>query len=244
MNKSLWSIIIPTYNSGRDLPIALIDADKFLREAGFEYEIIVADAKSADQTADIVRRFSALIKNLELVVGDTAGNFGKALKNGVQASSGEVCVFIDPIAAWPKETFLKMFSALMDEKLRDCDVIIGKRALNRNKRFSLRCSFAAARMAAKSLLSVEERDLFSGIWGFRRECAAAVFPKMRLSGAGADWESVILAGRLGFKVKEVSLPENVGKPFSRKVLWENLGPMMRVGYGLRRDIYHLQNKNN
>ena len=88
MNKSLWSIIIPTYNSGRDLPIALIDADKFLREAGFEYEIIVADAKSADQTADIVRRFSALIKNLELVVGDTAGNFGKALKNGVQASSG------------------------------------------------------------------------------------------------------------------------------------------------------------
>jgi glycosyltransferase involved in cell wall biosynthesis len=244
MNKLFLSVIIPTYNSGAELPLALIDADKFLRETGFEYEIIVADAKSVDQTADIVRRFSALVKNLKLISCDAANDYGGALRDGVKASSGEICLFVDPVALQSKETFLKIIPEFIDEKNKNCDVIVGKRKLNKNIGFGPRCGFLLARIMARSFLSIKAEDFFSGIWSFRRQCAESVFPKVRLAGNGAGWESVVLADRSSFKVKEIALQENVGRVFSKRVLLENLGPIIKVGYNLRRDNYHLQNKNN
>ncbi|HOF50215.1 MAG TPA: glycosyltransferase [Candidatus Colwellbacteria bacterium] len=229
--KPLFSVIIPTYESGKSLPLALIGADKFLRESGFEYEIIVADAKSADQTADIVRRFSALVRNLDLVSGGTVGHRGKALQAAVEASAGESLVVVDPRAAKIGETLSRMSSAFTADKARIFDVFIPQGAKNRNR-------------LAESLLEIKHGDLFSGIAGFRRGCGTQVFPKIRLPGPGAVWEPVVVAGQAGFKIKTVDTGGIVGEASSLNNFRGNLGPLIRVAYGLRRDVYRLKNKNN
>ena len=225
--KPLFSVIIPTYESGKSLPLALIDTDKFLRESGFEYEIIVADAKSADQTADIVRRFSALIRNLDLVSGETIGHRGKALQTAVQISSGESFIVVDPKTMKIGEILSKMSSAFMSDKAKIFDVFLPEGAKNKNR-------------LAESLLEIKRGDLFSGVSGFRRGCGNEVFPKIRLSGTGAIWEPVVIAGQAGFKIKTVDMGGIAGEKSFRG----NLGPLIRVVYGLRRDVYRLKNKNN
>lgn len=243
MHKLFLSVIIPTFNNGKQLPFILMDVDKFLREAGFDYEIIVADAKSTDQTADIVRRFSALIKNLEIVGIDAIGDIGEALKNGVKAAFGEIILIIDPKAVCPKEVFSGMLSVFTEDKTKKWDVVLGKRVVSKDAGIAPRISLMLIRAAARAFCASREDDLFSGIRSFRHECATAIFPMTELSIAGVDWEPIILADRMGFRIKTIKLSENAGKPLNGKIFLENFGPMIKVGYRLHRHIYNLQNKN-
>ncbi|MCL4406138.1 MAG: glycosyltransferase [Patescibacteria group bacterium] len=229
MNKPLLSVVIPAYQSGRDLPLTLIDADKFLREAGFEYEIVVADAKSADQTADIVRRFSALVRNLKLFSGEAAGHCGQALRAGIRNASGEFVALLDPIFSKPGEILSELSSAFAADKARVFDVFIAANVRNRNS------------FAAKSLLGVKSGDPFFGAAGFNRRRADEVFSKIRLSGPGAFWEVIAVANQMGLKIKTVDLDAEQMRP---RGFFEDLGSMLRIAYGLRRDVYHLKNKNN
>ena len=65
--KPYFSVIIPAYNEAKRLPLTLIDIDRHLRGANYSYEIIVVDNNSTDATAEVVERFSHLIKNLKLL---------------------------------------------------------------------------------------------------------------------------------------------------------------------------------
>ena len=76
MNKNPYlSVIIPAYNEVKRLPETLIDIDAKLTRAKYSYEILVINDGSTDETVEMVKRFSHIIKNLRLV--DNEKNKGK-----------------------------------------------------------------------------------------------------------------------------------------------------------------------
>jgi uncharacterized protein (TIGR00661 family) len=78
------SIIIPTYNEEEYLPILLksIKSQKFK-----DYEIIIADAESKDETIKIAKDYGCAIVE--------GGIPGIGRNNGVKAAKGEILLFLD-----------------------------------------------------------------------------------------------------------------------------------------------------
>jgi len=104
----MLSIIIPTYNEEKYLPILL----KSIKKQTFkDYEIIVADANSKDKTKRIAKKFNCKI---------TKGGLPAAGRNnGAKIAKGNILLFIDADCII-KSNFLK--NALNEIESRKLDV--------------------------------------------------------------------------------------------------------------------------
>ena len=85
----LASIVIRTYNEAKHLPDLLqqITAQK---QCEIEYEIIVVDSGSTDETLAIAKRFNVRIVHIK----KAEFTFGKSLNCGCEAAAGDYLVFI------------------------------------------------------------------------------------------------------------------------------------------------------
>ena len=101
------SIIIPTLNEEEYLERLL----KSIKKQDFkEYEIIVSDSKSEDNTIKVAKKYGA-----KIVIGEKKGP-GHGRNMGVKKSKGKYLLFIDADVILPdKKTFTKAIKALKNE---------------------------------------------------------------------------------------------------------------------------------
>ena len=90
------SIIIPTLNEEKYLPLLLKSIKKQTLKP---LEIILADARSKDETIKIGREFGC-----KIIKG---GNPGFGRNNGAKIAKGEMLLFLDADVILPKRTFLE-----------------------------------------------------------------------------------------------------------------------------------------
>src|SRR5258706_12926193 len=107
-----YSIVIPAYNEGARLAPTLEKVLAYVREQGWDAEVIVVNDGSRDNTAEIVRGFAA--KNPVLRLVENPGNRGKgyAVRNGMLNARGEVIVFSDADLSSPIEEMPKLLAVL------------------------------------------------------------------------------------------------------------------------------------
>lgn len=109
------SIIIPTFNEERYLP-KLLETIKW--QTFRDYEVIVADAASADTTREIATSFGARV-----ILG---GLPGVARNRGAEAATGELFLFLDADAFLPHPDFLGNIVKEFEEKklgIATCTII-------------------------------------------------------------------------------------------------------------------------
>jgi cellulose synthase/poly-beta-1,6-N-acetylglucosamine synthase-like glycosyltransferase len=104
-----YSIIIPAYNAGRTLPDTLT-ALKQQTIFPDEYEVIVVDDGSTDDTADVARRFGA--KCLSQPNRGPAA----ARNHGVRVAKGEIILFTDADCSPDKDWLRQMLMPFQNEK--------------------------------------------------------------------------------------------------------------------------------
>jgi glycosyltransferase involved in cell wall biosynthesis len=81
------SIVIPVYNEEAILHSAIVDLRERLKPFGWDYEIILAENGSKDQTAELARALCDKYPELRaLSVGEP--NYGKALREGIRMARG------------------------------------------------------------------------------------------------------------------------------------------------------------
>lgn len=108
------SIIIPTLNEARELPLAIGHARQ--RASLGPHEVIVADCGSADDTAAVGRRLGA-----KLVIGHPPfSSRAAALNAGAREASGDVFLFLDADTLAPSD-----FDRAIRRALRDARVVGG-----------------------------------------------------------------------------------------------------------------------
>jgi glycosyltransferase involved in cell wall biosynthesis len=90
-NKApLFSIIIPTFNSGRTLSACL---DSIFCQTFTDYEVWIIDGVSADDTLQITKRYSGEYPGLHIASGPDQGIYD-AMNKGVISSKGDWLYFL------------------------------------------------------------------------------------------------------------------------------------------------------
>lgn len=225
--KPYLSVIIPAYNEAKRLPLTLIDIEKHLSRVDYSYEIIVVDDGSKDATEEVVRRLSHLIKNLRLI--DNKENHGKGwvVRQGMLEAKGEIRLFTDA----DNSTSIDQFSKMIPYFNEGYQVVIGSRDIEGAQLvppqpWYKRLGGDAGNIIIQCLLLPGMWDTQCGFKAFTEEAAKKIFSLAKIDGWAFDVECLILAKKLGYKIKEIPVVW-VNNPFSYvklssylQVLWE------------------------
>ncbi|MGC2550204.1 MAG: dolichyl-phosphate beta-glucosyltransferase [Candidatus Sulfotelmatobacter sp.] len=203
-DEMIYSIVIPAYNEGQRLGETLEKVLAYVRQQGWDAEVIVVNDGSCDNTAQIVRTFAE--KNRILGLVENPGNRGKgySVRNGILNSRGDIVVFSDADLSSPIDEMPKLLQALA----AGADIAIGSRWLRselQTQRQSLhRQLFGRVFNGLNRLiLGLQFKDTQCGFKAFTRRAAQTILPLQRIERWGFDPEILFLARKFGFRVAEV-----------------------------------------
>ncbi len=83
------SIVIAAYNEEHRIGESLLKVKDYLTKQNMDYEIIVVDDGSTDNTKQLVTDYKTEIENLKIISYPINKGKGYALRQGVFASTGE-----------------------------------------------------------------------------------------------------------------------------------------------------------
>lgn len=156
MNPLRLSIVIPAYNEEQNLPRTLAELSAALRSESIPYEIVVVNDNSRDGTERVVREMMEIDADLRIVNRRPPGGFGRAIRTGLDAVTGDVvCVVMadasdhpaDVVACYRKicEGYDCVFGSRFVKGSKVVDYPRGKLVVNRvvNKlmQWMFRCPF-------------------------------------------------------------------------------------------------------
>lgn len=199
------SVIIPAYNEEKKLPSTLREIDKYLRQQSYESEIIVVSDGSTDRTVEVVKNLRTEIKNLRIV--DFKENFGKGfgVYQGMLAANGKYRLFTDA----DNSTSIDQVEKMWPEFEAGFDIVIGSRdvkgaILDPPQPFQRRLTGEAFKLFRKIVVGLWElEDTQCGFKAFTKEVAGNIFPKCKINRFAFDPEMLIIAKKLGYKIKEI-----------------------------------------
>ena len=94
LSDPLVSVIIPVYNDPRGIELTLESVTGQTYPAD-DYEILVVDNNSTDDTRDMIRRYADRYKNVSLFVERDMQSPAATRNNGIKHASGSILTFID-----------------------------------------------------------------------------------------------------------------------------------------------------
>jgi dolichyl-phosphate beta-glucosyltransferase len=200
------SVIIPAYNEEKRLPKTLEAIDKYLNNQSYDYEIIVVNAGSNDGTPDVVKKYMKSIENLKMIEVKNCPGKGRAVKEGMSVAKGDFRVFTDA----DNSTSIDQVEKMWPEFEKGHDVVIGSRDIKGAvldppqpwlRQMLLGEGFKLYRKIIIGLWKIE--DTQCGFKGLTGKAAEDVFPKCKIEHFAFDPEMLVIAGRLGYKIKEI-----------------------------------------
>jgi glycosyltransferase involved in cell wall biosynthesis len=117
--RPLISVILPVRNEAQTLPalLASLEQQDF---PGHNFEVIVADGRSTDDTPDVVRRFVSQSQADVKLVDNPGIRSGPGRNAGLHAARGEFILFIDGHCRIPSPHLLRDTVFLFEETRADC----------------------------------------------------------------------------------------------------------------------------
>ena len=105
----MLSVILPSYNEEKMIPIAAGTVTEILDEAGIDHELLFVDDGSRDKTWEEIEKAAA--QNPHVVGLHFSRNFGKeaAMFAGLEKARGDCCVVLDCDLQHPPEKIVEMY---------------------------------------------------------------------------------------------------------------------------------------
>lgn len=208
-----YSIIIPAYNEEKIIADTIDKCFDFFKNKN-NFEIIIANDGSKDNTEGIVNEKLKKYENLRLVNNSINLGRGAALNNAIRNSNGKILVYIDADLAIDLDLFPKLVNAI--EK-NNVDIAVGSKHLKESivdypklrRVFSKAYSFLTRIFLGSSI-----RDYQCGFKAFRKEAILDVLPYVKSNKWSWDTEVVIKSEWMGYKVAE--LPAKVVNIYGRE----------------------------
>lgn len=201
-----YSIVVPAFNESQRIAASLDQVLHFLAEQKWDAEVIVVNDGSRDDTAEIVRRYSAVYPAIHLI--ENPGNRGKgySVRNGMMHATGEFILFTDADLSSPIAEATKLLSALRN----GADVAIGSRWLDpalMTQRQPLFRQIAGRvfNVLNRVILGLGFKDTQCGMKAFTGAAARQIFPRQRIERWGFDPEILFIARKLNYRTIEVGV---------------------------------------
>ncbi len=198
------SLIIPVYNEEKILRDTCARLVAFMEKSYERYEILFSNDGSVDTSAAILTQLAEEYPAVRAVGYEKNRGKGCAVRTGMLASKGDLCLFTDCDLAYGTDV-LKQLSDELEKT--GADIVIGSRSLGKDgySGYSfLRKWMSKTYLKLLALLTgFSHSDSQSGIKGFRGDVARAVFAKCQVDGFAFDLEALILAEKAGCRIGEM-----------------------------------------
>jgi glycosyltransferase involved in cell wall biosynthesis len=204
MKQPWMSVVIPAYNEEKVLADTVTAVRGWLEAWGRGYEVVVVDNASQDRTVELLQPLLDGAR-VRLLKNDVNRGKGYSVRRGMLDASGQLRLLCDADCAPSLASLPRMLDAL-DE----ADVVAGSRiaeGADVGRVQPLRRRVVGWPFIALTRLVLLEptRDIYCGFKLWRGPAAEAVFSRQRLDGWVFDAESLAMARRLGFRVREVGI---------------------------------------
>jgi dolichol-phosphate mannosyltransferase len=191
------SLVIPAYNEEAGIRQAIAEADAALASLVTDYDILVVDDGSTDQTAALVAAEAAARPHVHLLRHDCNRGYGAALRTGFQAARFECVAFTDADCQFHLDDLARLLP-LTDQ----VPVVAGFREKRQDS--WRRCFLSRGyNLLVCTLLGTRVRDCDCALKVFRREALASLLPET--DGFLVNAEMLARAGQLGLDVAEVGV---------------------------------------
>lgn len=226
--QSKVSVIMPAYNEGDRIHENLLITTRLFRKAKCNFEIILVDDGSQDNTYDQANLVAKEDDAVKVVRHLTNHGKGGALMTGFKQATGDFVVFLDSDLDLPPEQLRRLFRIMRDQK---ADVLIGSKwhpeakidYPRRRKIISKTYSFILW-----LLFRLPLKDTQTGLKIFRYEVLKKVYDRVLCKRFAFDVEVLANAHRLGYKIIEAP----VIVQFRRRARWGKITLMDLYNTGM------------
>ncbi len=178
-----------------------------MENTGISYEILFSDDGSTDDCAVLIEKTARELAltggEIRVVRAEKNRGKGHAVRLGMQAAQGDLCIFTDCDLAYGTDVIAAMANRM---KSSDADVLIGSRAIAENGYAGYTLMRKLASKAYVRLLAASAgfryTDSQCGIKLFRREAAQKIFSLAETDGWAFDFELLLLADKFGYTIEE------------------------------------------
>ncbi len=205
MEQLFLSVIIPSYKEGERIGRNLLEIDKHLKGKNFTYEIIIIVDGSPDNTAEISRNYALQVPNVRVIENPENHGKGYVVRQGLLEATGQYRLFLDADGS----TSITHLDAFLTEFEAGYDVVIGSR--------DIEGAFIQVHQPKHREIMGDMGNwlirIVLGLWsypdtqcGFKMlsaEASKEVASRMVVDRFGFDFELIVLAHKLGFKVKQM-----------------------------------------
>jgi len=216
------SVIVPAYNEAKSLWENVNKFNDYLRVQDFDYEIIIVNDGSRDETGRIAADLARENSKIRLLDNEINRGKGAAVRQGILAANGDFRLFIDADNATAVDHLDKVWPLFAVGR----DIVIG----SRNSRDAVSTKIMVGQPFWKIILGKAGnffirglavkgiRDTQCGFKVFTKEAALDIFSRTRVSRWAIDVEILALAQSKNLKIGIIP------------VHWKNSGKS-RVGIG-------------
>lgn len=210
MKNIKLTVVIPAYNEAENLKLGALDTvHKYLKNQKYNYEVLIVDDGSIDNTVALIEDDIKSKENFKLMKNPHGGK-AMTVMSGLLASSGEIALFTDMDQATPINQIEKLFPKFKE----GFDIVIGSRH-GRSGAPALRKLMGWGFSIFRGLvLGLPFADTQCGFKAFNKKSIQVIFPdllknwgKTKATGAavnaGFDVETLFIARKKGFNIAEV-----------------------------------------
>lgn len=206
MNNTTISIVIPSYNEENRILSSLNNIQRYMDKHFPDYEIIVVDDGSTDNTIGVVTESMKKNPKLRLIRNKVNKGKGYSVKNGFLNSKGHYLLFSDADLSTP----IGEIEKLMDFIDNHYDVAIGSRGLKESdikihQPIHRETMGKIFNLFVRALTIKEFKDTQCGFKLFKRKAALAICKRQQIERFSFDVEMLYIAKKLGYKIKEVPI---------------------------------------
>jgi glycosyltransferase involved in cell wall biosynthesis len=199
-NRKSVSLVIPMFNEEANIEHAIAYAIEALQAHTDDWEIIIVDDASTDQSPEIVRRVAREHPRIRLIEHEFNQKLGASLQSGFAVASKELVLYMDADLPFDPDVLGRAIRAM---NVTRADLIAGYRLDRTTEGFKRSLYSSAYNLLIRLLFGITHRDINFSFKLMKRELLEAV--ELRSEGSLIDAELVVKARNLGFQIQQLGL---------------------------------------
>jgi len=201
------SVILPCYNEQDNLQRVYESASTVLKGMGMNYEIILVDDGSTDQTPQIADTVASADQRVKVIHLPTNLGYGAALRSGFRAATKRLVFYTDGDSQFDLNELPPLLPLMKQYDIVSC--------FRLNRQDGLRRQFYAWcwNRLIRLMFRLKLKDINCAFKLFKRNILDSV--KLQSTGALISAEMLVKATRCGFTIAQVGvhhLPRTKGRP--------------------------------
>lgn len=208
MTNNKYSVILPTYNEKRNLPILIYLLNKTFTANKLDWEVIIVDDNSPDGTQEVAKKLIDIFGSEHIQLRPRAGKLGlgTAYVHGLQFVNGNFVIIMDADFSHHPEAIPEFIAK---QKTEDFDIVTGTRYAGDGGVYGWDFKRKLISRGANFLASVVLRPNVSDLTGsfrlYKTEVLRKIIDVTQSKGYVFQMEMMVRAKAMGFTVGEVPI---------------------------------------